>query len=242
MQRIDRQPAFVLHRRAYRESSLLLDMVTRDFGRVAAVARAARSTGRGYGSSCQPLNALLVSWSGRGALKTLTAVERIGNAVEITGERLYSALYVNEILVRLLPQHDAHPVLFEAYTRLLTQLAGDSDLEARLRGFELLLLKELGYGLEFDRDIANGEVLDPAAHYVYSPDEGFRGAAVSARHAYPGWVLEAIGREDFSDPLTRRHAKQLLREAFSGLLGDRPLRSREFFLRSRGFAGQREEL
>ena len=119
-----RQPAFVLHRRAYRESSLLLDLLTRDFGRVGAVVRGARGAGRGQGFCCQPLGALLVSWSGRGELKTLTAVERIGNAAEIGGERLYSALYVNEILVRLLPQHDAHPLLFDAYARLLAELPG----------------------------------------------------------------------------------------------------------------------
>lgn len=241
MQRIDRQPAFVLHRRAYRESSLLLDLLTRDFGRVGAVARGARGSGRGQRFCCQPLGALLVSWSGRGELKTLTAVERSGNAAEIGGERLYSALYVNEILVRLLPQHDAHPLLFDAYTRLLAELPGTANLEACLRGFELLLLKELGYGIEFDRDAANGAVLEPSGQYVYVPEQGFSSVAAGAQHAYPGWVLEAIGRADFSDPLTRRHARQLVREAMALLLGERPLRSREFFLRSRGSAVQPRE-
>ncbi|MBK6289042.1 MAG: DNA repair protein RecO [Gammaproteobacteria bacterium] len=234
MQRIDRQPAFVLHRRAYRESSLLLDLLTRDFGRVGAVVRGARGAGRGQGFCCQPLGALLVSWSGRGELKTLTAVERIGNAAEIGGERLYSALYVNEILVRLLPQHDAHPLLFDAYARLLAELPGAANLEARLRGFELLLLQELGYGIAFDRDAANGAVLEPSAQYVYVPEHGFSSAAAGAQHVYPGWVLEAIGRADYSDPLTRRHARQLVREAFAVLLGERPLHSREFFVRAHG--------
>ncbi len=241
MQRIDRQPAFVLHRRAYRESSLLLDLLTRDFGRIGAVARGARGSGRNHGLCCQPLTALLVSWSGRGELKTLTAAERGGNGVEIGGERLYSALYVNEVLVRLLPQHDPHPRLFDAYAQLLAEFPDAPDLEVPLREFELLLLKELGYGIEFDRDAASGTVLEPATHYIYLPDQGFSSAAAGAGHAYPGWVLEAIGRADFSDPLTRRHAKQLVRDAFAALLGERPLRSRELFLRPRGSLPRHQE-
>ena len=100
--RVDQQPAYVLHRRAYRETSLLLDLLTRDHGRVAVVARAARSGTRAWGAFCQPFQSLLVSWTGRSELKSLTAAERAGDATAILGERLYSALYVNELLVRLL--------------------------------------------------------------------------------------------------------------------------------------------
>jgi DNA repair protein RecO (recombination protein O) len=229
--RVDRQPAFVLHRRNYRETSLLLDLLTRDFGRVGAVARGVRGARRGPGASCQPFQPLVVSWSGRGELKTLSAAESAAAAPAIAGERLFSALYVNEVLVRTLPQHDAHGVLFDAYAGLLPALAAGEDIEARLRGFELLLLRELGYGLEFDRDAVSGALLDPAGNYAFTPCAGFSALREEpGPGGYPGWVLAEIGRADFSRPQTRRYAKRLMREALAELLGDRPLRSRAYFL------------
>ena len=141
--RVDRQPAFVLHRRAYREGSLLLDVLTRDFGRIALVARAARASKKGQGSLLQPFQALLVSWSGKGELKTLVSVERSQMLPLVTGERLYSALYLNELLVRSLAPADPHLPVFEAYESLLPGLAEDPDHEPLLRNFELkLLLKQ----------------------------------------------------------------------------------------------------
>jgi len=230
--RVDRQPAFVLHRRAWRETSLLLELLTRDFGRVGVVARGARGGRRGLAASCQPFQPLLASWSGRTDLKTLGAAEAVAPAPAIAGERLYSALYVNELLVRLLPPHDAHSALFDAYAGLLPGLAAAEDLEPLLRRFELLLLRELGYGMEFVHDSATGQVLEPAGHYLFSPDGGFHAAPeASDPRAYPGWALAQIGREDFSEPRTRLYAKRLMRQALAELLGPRPLHSRGYFRR-----------
>jgi len=228
--RTDRQPAFVLHRRAFRETSLLLELITREHGRVTVVARGVRRARGNSASLYQPLQPLLVSWSGRGELKTLTAGERAGSNPEITGKRLYSAMYLNEILVRLLPHHDPHPRLFDAYACVLPQLAVAEDVEPELRSFELLLLRELGYGLELGCLGSDGRVLEPAARYLFEPREGVV-EAVSAedRRAYPGWVLKAMERGDFSEPETRRCAKRLLRGIISDLLGDKPLMSREYF-------------
>lgn len=227
---VDHQPAFVLHRRAYRESSFLLELLTRDHGRIAAVARGMRSPRRGAVAGCQPLQPLLVAWSGRAELKTLGSTESAGNAGVLAGERLYSALYINELLLRLLAPQDPHPALFDAYAELLLQLAGEHALEPLLRRFELLLLRELGYGLALDHDADGGGVLEPAASYLFEPGSGFRLADQGAETTvYPGHVLAAIAREDFSDPITRRHAKRLLRVAFAELLGPRPLLSRRYF-------------
>lgn len=230
--RIDHQPAFVLHRRSYRESSFLLELLSRDHGRVSAVARGMRGAKRHPCSGCQPLQPLLVGWSGRSDLKTLVSAESPGGANVLVGERLYSALYVNELLLRLLPTQDPHPALFDAYALLLVQLSGDQALEPLLRRFELLLLRELGYGLALDRDADNGGLLEPGADYRFDPAEGFR-IADSAADSYPGRVLASIAREDFVDPETRRHAKRLLRSALAGLLGPRPLSSRRYFSRPR---------
>lgn len=228
--RIDHQPAFVLHRRAYRESSFLLELLTRDCGRVAAVARGVRGSRRGAAAACQPLQPLLVAWSGRTELKTLGTAEAAAGAFVLGGERLYSALYVNELLLRLLPPQDPHPALFESYVALLAELAGAEELEPPLRRFELRLLRELGYGIALDHDSATGGVLEPAAQYVFDPAGGFRRADPAApAPAFPGHVLAAIAREDFSDPVTRRHAKRLLRAALAELLGPRPLLSRSYF-------------
>jgi DNA repair protein RecO (recombination protein O) len=232
-QRIERQPAFVLHRRPLRETSLLLDLLTRDHGRVGVVARAARSGTRGLAQACQPFRPLLVAWSGRGELKTLARAELAGSAPAIAGERLYSALYVNEMLVRALATHDSHPAVFDAYARLLPALAQD-EVEPRLREFELLLLAELGYALEFRCDAMSGAVLEPAAHYAFAAGHGFVGVDAADASAYPGSILAAIGSGDFSAADTRRYAKRLLREALAPVLGERPLRSREYFRSPRG--------
>lgn len=228
--RTDREPAFVLHRRAFRETSLLLELLTRGHGRVTVVARGARRARGNAGSVYQPLQPLLVSWTGRSELKTLIAGERAGSNPEIRGRGLYSALYLNEILVRLLPHQDPHPRLFDAYACVLPRLAVSEDIEPDLRSFELLLLRELGYGLELGSLGSDGRVLEPEARYLFEPRQGLV-EAVSAEddRAYPGWVLKAMEEGDFSNPETRRCAKRLLRGIISGLLGEKPLMSREYF-------------
>ncbi len=229
--RVDRQPAFVLHRRAYRESSLLLDVLTRDFGRIGLVARSARASKKGQGSLLQPFQSLVVSWSGRGELKTLTGVERAEPLPQVAGERLFSALYVNELLVRALAHADEHALIFHAYAGLLPGLAESPDHEPLLREFELLLLRELGYAVDLDFEASGGECLEPGAFYAFDPATGFlpQPAGLDSTHAFPGQALLAIGKGDYSDPFVRRLAKRLLREALSAVVGDRPLRSREYF-------------
>ncbi|MFM7783038.1 MAG: DNA repair protein RecO [Gammaproteobacteria bacterium] len=233
--RIERQPAFVLHSRPYRESSLLLELLTREHGRVAAVARSARASRKGLGSVLQPFQSLLVSWSGRGELKTLTAAERWQPLPPVSGERLFSALYLNELLLRALAPQDPHPPLYDAYALLLPGLAGAPDIEPLLRGFELGLLRELGYALELRFEADTGEVLEPQGSYVFDPSDGFLRLPGAERpeRAYPGWALMAIAGADYGDPLTRALAKRLLREALAPVLGERPLRSREYFRRPR---------
>ena len=137
-QRVDLQPAFVLHSRRYRDTSLIVELWTAEWGRVAAVARGARQgSRRSQRVALQAFQPLLVSWSGRGSLKTLTTRESAGAAVHLAGKRLYSGLYVNELLVRLLAHEDPHPELYTAYVSLLDALAERSDLDVQLRQFEI---------------------------------------------------------------------------------------------------------
>ena len=164
--RVETQPAFVLHSRRYRDTSLILELWTEDYGRVAAVARGARKPGRRVQQIyMQPFVPLLVSWTGKGSLKTLAAREVLGQAVELSGACLYSGMYINELLVRLLPHEDPHPELYYRYRDVLRTLATAADLEPVLRSFELALLDELGYGIELSLDAESGEPIERTGHY-----------------------------------------------------------------------------
>ena len=166
-ERVERQPAYVLHERAYRETSAILELFTRDHGCVAVVARGLRAAkprfSRGSLRALQPLEC---AWLNQGDLGQLTAAEACGLPLALSGIRLQSALYLNELLVRLLHRHDPHPLLFDAYARLLVQLPESADaLGFQLRCFEALLLSELGYGIEFTFDSAAQAPVDPCGRY-----------------------------------------------------------------------------
>jgi len=229
--RVSRQPAFIIHRRPYRETSALVDLFTRDFGRVGAVHRGAR--GKKTVSPIQPMQPLLVDWSGRGDLKSINSAERVASNPALTGERLYSALYVNELLLRLLPPFDPHPELFEFYTRLLPSIALAEDIERVLREFELSLLSALGYAAELTRVAGTGDEPDPDGLYVYTPGLGLQPAIGTVGTQVSGSTLIAIAAGDLTDKETRRTAKFLMRACLTALLGGRPLASRELFLSRR---------
>lgn len=226
---------YVLHRRPYGETSLLVDLFARGGGRLRLVARGARRDRTG-----QPFTELAVAWHGRGQLKTLTRAEPMpGPGPPLGGRALYLGLYLNELLLRLLPEGDPHPRLYARYRSQLAALAAATDAEPLLRRFELGLLEELGYGLGLEHT-ATGDPVRPEADYYY-----LGGAGVMAAGALPpgrgeplrGAHLLAIAADDYRDPGVRRSAKRLLRAALAEHLGARPLRSRELF---RNPGGDRE--
>ncbi|MCX2981840.1 DNA repair protein RecO [Halieaceae bacterium IMCC14734] len=229
------QPALVLHTRAWRDTSLLVELFTRDHGRVAVVAKGAKRSGKRSGSGMsallQPFTPILCSWSGRSDLKNLTACESRLAAPRLVGKALYCGLYLNEILARLLQPEDANEVLFTLYEQVLQQLAQGAELDLCLREFEYRLLIELGYGFELDVDGESGEPIQSGEHYQFHPDYGLTRAA-PAGHArasrYGGDDLLRWSAGEFDLP-ARRCAKRLMREALRQHLGDRPLKSRELF-------------
>lgn len=231
-QRIDNQPAFVLHTRAYRDTSLLVDLFTASHGRVSAVARGVRRRHSEQRALLNPFCPLLVSWSGKSSLKTLTGAERGGRAHRLMGDRLYSGFYLNELLVRLLADGDAHPTLFSHYSQALDALAASEPaLEPVLREFELGLLAELGYAVDLARQ-HDGRPLEPQAHYEYLSETGFRPVGqVSSAAGFSGADLLAMEGGDYSHESTRLAAKQLTRTLLAPLLGSRPLHSRALFRR-----------
>ena len=237
--RVALQPAYILHSRAYRDSSALLEVFTAEHGRISLVARGARRKGRGGtpGARLQPFTPLLLSFSGRSELKALGASETVGRPRVLHAQRLFSGLYLNELLVRLLHRHDPHPRLFACYDATLDALAGIEPVDDVLRQFEFNLLGELGYGFSLDLDGLSGEALCPECWYYYHPDWGLvrdDAARGPSPRAFCGADLLAMATGGFGGP-ARATAKRLLRLVLSMHLGDRPLHSRELF-RSGGAA------
>lgn len=220
--RSDGEAAYVLHTRPYRDSSLLVDFLTLEHGKMSTVVRGARRPNSRYRATLQPFSPLMISWQGRQELKTLKVAEPVDATVLLTGKNLLCGLYLNELLSRLLSPFESFPKLYLYYQYVLNELRSGEDIEGALRTFEQQLLRELGYW----PDLTAAEI---GQYYAYHVKNGLRPVAPGTRQAYSGEMLQAIEQSDFSDGLNRRAAKVFMRTALDGLLGDRPLRSRELF-------------
>ena len=229
--RVVGEPAYLLHARPYRETSGLLEILTERYGRVSCVGRGLR--GQRRAAVPVPFVRMRVGFGGRSALLNWNGFEvEARHALE--GRALFSGLYLNELMLRVLRNEDPHPSLFAGYERTLIDLCAGGELEAPLRRFEKLLLRECGYELTFDADAESGEEVDPAATYRFTPDLGFTRCQEEADEArtYRGATLLAIRDDDYAEARVRRAAKRVLRRALEPHVGERPLVSRELFRRS----------
>lgn len=217
--------AFVLHSRPYKEASALVDFFTGE-GRLRAVLRAARGKS---GSLARPFLPLELELRGYGELKTVARLDCTGIPHMLGGEALFSGLYLNELLVRLLPAEDPHPQLFEHYAATLSALATGRPLEPLLRAFEWRLLDDLGYGFALDQDCL-GQPVDPAALYQWLPEIGFQSVVQLQPGLFHGRELLALAQADWTVPGALAAAKRLMRQALAPHLGGRPLVSRELFI------------
>ncbi|MFT6986153.1 MAG: DNA repair protein RecO (recombination protein O) [Psychromonas sp.] len=223
--------AFILHRRPYRETSQLLDLFCQDVGKVSLVYKGGRSTTRMRRGMAQPFTLLQVSYFGRGSLKTVKSIEAKTQVVPLVGVRLFVAMYINELLYRLLQAETACDGLFESYQQTLLAIAGNSDPQIALRHFELTLLDTLGYGVNFEEDIYSGELIEAGFEYQYQQQSGFfaKQAIHNKDQVYTGEELLALACRDFSSPTVLKAAKRFCRQAFAHLLGGKPLHSRALF-------------
>ena len=236
--KVELQPAYVLHNRPYRETSLLVDFITPQFGHVSAVAKGARGNKAGRQSLLQPFGRILVSWQGRNELKTLVGVEDQYARLMLHGDALYSGMYVNELLIRVLKTQDHCEQLFERYEKLVHQLATQTNIEPVLRSFEMHLLEELGYAIPFPNTAR-------ARIYYYAQDGNFielTDAPLPAQQArcFNSEELHLIATQALNSLDALRAAKRLMRLAFTPLLGGRNLRSRELF-KKKGIEYERQE-
>ena len=226
------QPAYVLHTRDYRDTSLLIDLFTPEHGRISAVARGARMPRRGVSqrASLQPFQPLWIEWSGAGELKSLRESEIRDPAIPLRGPALFSGMYVNEILCRLLHRDDAHADLFSDYENALQQLAQQSMIDVVLRHFELRLLDELGYGFNLREQAHSGDLISATREYYLDVNAGLVAADV---HTPAQIIVRGVDILNFLDgnysPQARRAMKIMCRMALQPHLGSKPLMSRELF-------------
>jgi DNA repair protein RecO (recombination protein O) len=225
--RVDQQPAFVLHSYPWRETSLIVDAMTRDFGRVALVARGAKRPTSQFRGLLAPFAPLSVSWSGRAEIKSLIRAEWLGGLAPLRGEHLLTAFYLNELLVRLLARDDPHDALFFSYARTLRALSLErAQREQALRGFEIDLLREIGVAPSFDTS-ADGAAIDPMAWYRVDPEQGVRWVdeppAAGAEYCVSGRTMQAFADRDLAAVAAARDARALLRQLIGYHLRGRPL-------------------
>jgi len=228
--RQDQQPVFVLHTYPYKETSLVAELFSRDFGRVAVVAKGARrprSAMRGMMQSFQPLTA---TWSGKSELRNLHGLEWGDGLLLLNGDALMCGFYLNELLLRLLPREDAHEALFDYYTQTLGVLASGADAPSTLRRFELRLLQQLGYALPLVED-ANGQAIQSGHVYRYVAEQGAL-PEIDEKNGVQlaGKTLLDMARENYTDPVTQQQSKQLMRTLLAHYLGDKPLYTRQLLM------------
>ena len=224
-------PAFLMHHRPFRDSSQILDVFTRDHGRLALVARGSRGGKSRYRGVLRPFLALRLSWVIRSDLGTLTGAEISGAPLVLTGKSLLSGYYVNELLLNLLHKHDPQPDVFTLYEETIRALAAGTQLSATLRRFESRLLDLIGYGLNLDCDSVSGELIVPERFYEYRVEQGpVETHDASQPQAFPGRHLQAIAAGQYDDAEVLRSAGLLFREVLAYHLNGRELKSRKVLM------------
>lgn len=247
--RVDAHTCYILHQRPYRETSLLLEVLSSLHGRTGLIARGAKRKPGGKAALLQPFRRLSIAWSGRGELGILVSVETDGDHLDLQAGTLLAGFYLNELILRLLHRHDPHSELFSAYESALLGLSSSSSDESVLRIFELKLLQSIGYGLVLEHDVTTGAPVLADSLYRFAAEQGPVLAASGERdaHVLHGSTLLEMASGHITSERALREAKQLLRAELARHLGGRPLASRSLYQayldtsRQRDRTGQRQD-
>ena len=225
--RVHQQPGYILHHRPFRDTSQILDIVTRDYGKIAVVARGSRGAKSRLAGVLRPFLPLQVSWVSKSDLGTLTGAEAIGPPAGMLGDAIFAAFYVNELLLHFLHRDDPQPEIFALYEEVMDALIGSVEVAASLRS----LLRLLGYAVNLDHESGNTEPLDSGRYYQYQMEKGpvavdrTEGALI-----FSGSVLTGIAEQCFESAEVLRAANRLLREIIGFHLGGKELKSRKVLM------------
>ncbi|MFK5913085.1 MAG: DNA repair protein RecO [Woeseiaceae bacterium] len=230
--RVSLQPAYILHGRDFRDTSRLLDIFTQDYGRITLVAKGARSARSKLQGVLLPFTPLLISWSGKGDVQTLTSAESLKNDIHLSGKQIMSGYYINELLQRLMTSHDPHPEVFDIYQTTLLSFEKDNE-EHVLRRFEKYLLAKIGYGLLLDTDFVSGDKIRNDAFYHYHLEHGpvvvkseDNSDTIQTELVISGKTLLELSVDNLSCSQSKKEAKQLMRMVLNHHLGGKPLKTR----------------
>jgi len=224
--RVELTPGYLLHHRPWRDTSRILEVFTREHGRLTLFARGVRGAAAKQGAVLQPFQRLLLSWSGRGEAPQLTAAERSMQDPLLPPAAVLPAFYLNELLLRLTTRHDPLPELFDHYHATLERLRGGAALEPCLRIFEKRLLELLGYGLDLAAEAASGRPLAPDRYYDFRPGLGLVPATPVCAQSLSGRSLLSLAGGTLSGPRELEDARRLLQAALGACLEGRPLSTR----------------
>jgi DNA repair protein RecO (recombination protein O) len=228
------QPVYVLHTYPFKETSLVVELFSQQFGRIAAVAKGARRPHSAMRGMLQSFQLLDGAWSGKNELKTLHSLDWSAGLTLIKGEALMCGFYMNELLLRLLPREDAHENLFEYYQTTLSTLAESKNLAITLRRFELKLLQEMGYAVPLQMDENDAAIIADKS-YRYEAEYGACGLSVTKNGVQlSGKTMLDMARDDYSDLATQNQSKQLMRYLLAHYLGDKPLHTRQLLIDLQG--------
>ena len=221
----------MLHTRPFKETSLLVDLFTRNHGKISVIAKGAKRPKSKIGIIKTPSCLFFVSCTGRGELKTLTHCEIKEYFFPIT-EAFNSVVYLNELLIKLLEKEDAHPEIFDHYLIVCGSLKSKNKekLEKNLRSFELTLLKEIGYGLNLNFEGNSDIEIKEDTSYKFVPSVGFLPQTKSEpnKNNFSGRDILNLSTGNFSSPDTLLASKQIMRQAIDFHLGNKTLKIREY--------------
>jgi DNA repair protein RecO (recombination protein O) len=222
------EPAYVLHSRPFRETSLIVEAFTRGYGRVAVVARGAKSVRSRWRNVLQPFRPLLLSWHQKTDLGTLTAADQVASPPALQGQFLYCGFYLNELLMRLLHRADPHIEVFERYRHVLSELSSESPPQPLLRIFEKNLLEACGYAMLLDREYQSDKAIVSQNWYEYKPERGPEPRTGPGKNRISGAALLALDAEHLN-PENLPELRMLMRSVIGYHLGGKPLTSLSLF-------------
>jgi DNA repair protein RecO (recombination protein O) len=224
--RISLAAGYLLHHRPWRDTSRILEVLTREHGRLTLFARAVRGPDARLAAVLQPFRPLLFSWSGRGEAPQLTHAERGDDCAALPPTSVMAAFYLNELLLKLTTRHDPLPALYDLYHATLAALRAGATLEPALRLFEKRLLEELGYGLELASEAHGGAALEPGGYYHFHPARGLVRSGAHHAGALSGDSLIGLREERLDGVRSLEDARRVLHAALAACLEGRPLATR----------------